>query len=299
MEENQNIEQQADNGQPPKEHFPEDSHAPQPQTTNLSSEALSKEGIKLQTENMEVHHHTHSTHGKKNWKNYFWEFLMLFLAVFCGFLAEYYLEHRIEKDRETQYMESMLEDLQRDTVGIQVVYELGQAQKFLMDTLLEVMNSDSLIGDRDAKLYLRNLNTTRIVNIDFEDRTASQLKNAGGMRLVRKKAVADSILGYWRAAEICDAISARLERIGEKRFDVQTKLFDNKYYILNNVPLIPASGIKKGAKLISNEPALMAEYSNFTFAKRAVLNNYLSRMLITKLKAVELMGVMRKEYHLK
>ena len=34
---------------------------------------------------MEVHHHAHPTHGKKNWKSYFWEFLMLFLAVFCGF----------------------------------------------------------------------------------------------------------------------------------------------------------------------------------------------------------------------
>lgn len=39
-------------------------------------------------DNMEVHHHTHPSHGKKTWKEYFWEFLMLFLAVFCGFLAE-------------------------------------------------------------------------------------------------------------------------------------------------------------------------------------------------------------------
>jgi hypothetical protein len=27
---------------------------------------------------------------------------MLFLAVFCGFLAEYQLEHKIEKNREKQ-----------------------------------------------------------------------------------------------------------------------------------------------------------------------------------------------------
>jgi hypothetical protein len=45
---------------------------------------------------MEVHAHSHS-HGKKSWRSYFWEFLMLFLAVFCGFLAEYQLEHKIEK----------------------------------------------------------------------------------------------------------------------------------------------------------------------------------------------------------
>ena len=37
-----------------------------------------------ETQNMEVHHHAHHE-GKKNWKSYIWEFLMLFLAVFCGF----------------------------------------------------------------------------------------------------------------------------------------------------------------------------------------------------------------------
>ena len=46
---------------------------------------------------MEVHQHTHTP--RKKWTHYLWEFLMLFLAVFCGFLAEYQLEHKIEKDR--------------------------------------------------------------------------------------------------------------------------------------------------------------------------------------------------------
>ena len=63
-----------------------------------------------QPENMEVHTHSHATHGKKNWRDYFWEFLMLFLAVFCGFLAEYQLEHKIEKDRELQFIISLTTD---------------------------------------------------------------------------------------------------------------------------------------------------------------------------------------------
>jgi hypothetical protein len=42
---------------------------------------------------MEVHHHAHASdpalhRGRKKWTHNFWEFLMLFLAVFCGFLAE-------------------------------------------------------------------------------------------------------------------------------------------------------------------------------------------------------------------
>ena len=68
---------------------------------------------------MEVHHHAHdpaAPHHKKNWKSYFWEFLMLFLAVFCGFLAEYQLEHRIEKERVKKYMYDMVQNLQYDTI---------------------------------------------------------------------------------------------------------------------------------------------------------------------------------------
>ena len=58
---------------------------------------------------MEVHAHTHT--AQKKWTHYLWEFLMLFLAVFCGFLAEYQLEHKIEKDRERQYVKALLSDL--------------------------------------------------------------------------------------------------------------------------------------------------------------------------------------------
>ena len=43
---------------------------------------------------------------------------MLFRAVFCGFLAEYQLEHTIEHQREKQYMVTMLEDLKSDTVRL-------------------------------------------------------------------------------------------------------------------------------------------------------------------------------------
>ncbi|HJS54003.1 MAG TPA: hypothetical protein VJ765_05645, partial [Chitinophagaceae bacterium] len=63
---------------------------------------------------MEVHHHTHPDSyrdKRKKWTHYFWEFLMLFLAVFCGFLAEYQLEHKIEKDKERQYIQNLLDDL--------------------------------------------------------------------------------------------------------------------------------------------------------------------------------------------
>src|SRR5437667_9186742 len=70
---------------------------------------------------MEVHHHAHLASGethtsRKKWTHYLWEFLMLFLAVFCGFLAENLREHSVEKHREKEYMKEIVENLKYDTV---------------------------------------------------------------------------------------------------------------------------------------------------------------------------------------
>ena len=54
---------------------------------------------KQKIENMETHaHHLHHAPGKKIW-HYFFEFLMLFLAVFCGFIAENWREQLQEHRR--------------------------------------------------------------------------------------------------------------------------------------------------------------------------------------------------------
>jgi hypothetical protein len=68
---------------------------------------------------MEVHHHqtAAASHSVKKWTHYFWEFLMLFLAVICGFMAENMREHTIEKKRENIYMKNLMEDLESDTIS--------------------------------------------------------------------------------------------------------------------------------------------------------------------------------------
>ncbi len=60
---------------------------------------------------MEVHH-AHS-HGKKSWKDYGTEFIMIFLAVTAGFFAETLREHIGDSKKEKEYMVSMLADLRK------------------------------------------------------------------------------------------------------------------------------------------------------------------------------------------
>ena len=142
---------------------------------------------------MEVHHHSHTS--RKKWTHYFWEFLMLFLAVFCGFLAEYQLEHKIEKDRATQYIISFYEDLKSDTAEFARLIEIDKSKLKVLesvDNCYDTVFANPLSANCLARIATNSLSFINLVNTE---RTLQQLKNAGGMRMLKKED-ADSIYAY-------------------------------------------------------------------------------------------------------
>jgi len=246
---------------------------------------------------MEVHHHAHT--ARKKWTHYFWEFLMLFLAVFCGFMAENQREHMIEHKREKEYMRSLIEDLQTDTFNLNNNILLGQVVRTRLENLISFLNNGSP-KDSAVQLYKLNNQAGRVVNIDFEDRTSAQLKNGGNMRLIRNKAVADSIRSYWGGIKTMEGISSRLEELRIKAADIQMQIFHNKYITLSD-PLHPVPSdilVSSEAKLINRDPELLALYSNRRQFALLVLNNYILNMKHAYSKAIRLVSFIKKEYHL-
>ena len=145
---------------------------------------------------MEVHTHTHT--ARKKWTHYFWEFLMLFLAVFCGFLAEYQLEHKIEKERGMQYIRSFYNDLKTDTAEFSRIIRLNE------EKLAALQKRNACYDSLPLQMKAYNPCITELMNhssgfpdLVNADQTLLQLKNAGGLRLI-KQADADSILAYDR-----------------------------------------------------------------------------------------------------
>ncbi len=142
---------------------------------------------------MEVHAHTHTE--RKKWTHYLWEFLMLFLAVFCGFLAENFREHQIEKERGKQYIQSLYEDLKADTTRLGLLINSDKDKiaglsnmMACYDTVTKNLRSTACMG-----LLIKHSKTNAAFQLT--DRTLRQLANAGGFRLLGKED-ADSILGY-------------------------------------------------------------------------------------------------------
>lgn len=100
---------------------------------------------------MEVHHHSH--HPKK-WKEYITEFLMLFAAVTLGFFAENQREHYIESLRETQYMESLMEDLARDKIDLDESIKFTKTQVLYYDTAISLLSTGNWSLD-NVKMFYR------------------------------------------------------------------------------------------------------------------------------------------------
>ena len=253
---------------------------------------------------MEVHHHAHLASGethteRKKWTHYLWEFLMLFFAVFCGFLAENQREHYIEHQREKQYMRSLLGDLQTDTATMNRVRNRAWNQIAFLDSLIELGNHLPVKGEDINKLYFFQGKTTRFLNIHFEDGTSSQLKNAGGMRLIRKEEVAKTIREYWDHIETLYRVRDRLELAGETIADLSSRIFYNSYFIFSEDPLDPVRGTKPGAKFIYDDQRLIAEYINRVATKALRTRIYLNELEEGLRSANKLMEIIKEEYHLK
>ena len=154
--------------------------------------------IEIKTDIMEVHKHPHHITHKKKWEEYVLEFLMLFLAVFLGFLAENLREHRVEKEKAKQYLLSFYEDLKNDTSRINTLVEYDQQKISALRTMYNCY--DTVSANLQSTNCMGELIKYSRSNRGFvlTERTLQQLANAGGYRLLNKED-ADSITAYENA----------------------------------------------------------------------------------------------------
>ena len=142
---------------------------------------------------MEVHHHPRAEN--KKFKEYFFEFIMIFLAVTLGFIAENIREGFIEHRMRKEYIFSFYEDLKADTARIAAIIAKDEAKLNGLSDIAECYDTISNnFGSASCMIRLFQNSTT---NYPFQitDRTLNQLANAGGFRLLPKED-ADSITKY-------------------------------------------------------------------------------------------------------
>ena len=246
---------------------------------------------------MEVHAHTHT--ARKKWTHYFWEFLMLFLAVFCGFLAEYKLEQTIEQHREKEIVVSLVEDLKTDTILLHSQLNTLKNSKNVYDSLV-ILLSSSGIKEKGADLYYYGRWPFRFSFIKYTDRTIQQLKNAGSYRLIKSTIVSDSILKYYSNLERLYSLQEQIQNRQEEYIVSSREVFDPLVF-----ELIVDEGTNNITKPSGNPPLLTYEQKpllklvsiihNLKSGNRSIKRDILNRYN----EAKALIGFIKSEYHLK
>lgn len=249
---------------------------------------------------MEVHPHTHTE--RKKFTHYLWEFLMLFLAVFCGFLAENFREHVVEHNREKQYIESMVNDLKTDSAGIQNVIKRNKRQVSGFDSLLQnIYHRPYTDSSLRTLYYLKETYTLVRSLMIFSNGTISQLKYSGGLRLIRDKVAADSIVNYDMLTAWVEGQGEGVDFSGKKLLDLSVKIFDGEnvldYNSSSNYRDILSSN--KKFPLLTNDERLIKEYANLAKFKKDVIINYIRQLIILENRIPGIIQFLKKEYHLK
>jgi hypothetical protein len=247
---------------------------------------------------MEVHHHPNVE--KKNFKEYFLEFLMIFLAVTMGFFAESIREHVTDNAKEKEYILSMIEDAEKDTSNMSHAILLNEIRINQLDSLANLCINYNPEKNDDAEMYRHyRFGLVHPAFISPTERTIQQLKNAGGMRLIRKKSAVDSIIQYDDIAKKLADQQAYYELYQNKSMELGVKLFNFQRFGFG----IGTFGLRilkdkdSLIKLRMNDKAMLSEFGNDILIYEGVVNFYNTRLKEMNNHATTLIAALRKEYH--
>ena len=244
---------------------------------------------------MEVHHHPHSE-GKRL-KHYLFEFFMLFLAVFCGFLAENQREHYVDKRHEKQFMVSLIKDLELDTI------QLNRIEKFRMDRLTDIDSLTIFFSTSDhTSIPLNKYTQIRLLlgsmNFFQNSGTLDQLKNSGGLRLIHNRSIVDSIEAYDQQVKRIIVRDRYESDLGLENIQLVGKLFQNSVALKIRVDtMLLGKKISAGQDIPINGQYL-DEYLNHLMTFRDLIKSNLGVQIIIKNRAINLIALIKKEYHL-
>ena len=248
---------------------------------------------------MEVHHHPHVE--KKRLKEYFLEFLMIFLAVTLGFFAENLRESQVQKDTAGKYVESFYEDLKTDTARMSNYTDFDDAKLAILNNLNNCF--DTVSKKFQSTSCLLELMKISAFNRAFKltDRTLNQLSNAGGFKFLKKED-ADSILTY---ENNFDAFQDFQATVYQEAQDKVRTTFDQLVNFSANVQMFKPNGNRIDLNFDSkdvtmpllHDSELLNKYFNELLLYYRVTFNHRARLGEFKENQIRLINYFKNKYH--
>ncbi len=249
---------------------------------------------------MEVHHHPNLHHKKKHLREYFVEFLMIFLGVTMAFFAENMREGITENAKAKEFAQSLYGDLKGDTSFLNLILNYKVVRGLRIDSLIYILDSGNV--QKNAKLiYFYHSAMDGNITFHSNDATIQQLRNSGGLRYFKNAKLYTAIARYYEGINFYTEIeNARYVRVP---FNLSSKIF-NSEILMSTVSTTPdpRDAIHMPAsdpQLLNSDKNILNEYLLYAINQKQA--NELSIMLLhlrVKKNLNELMGELKSEYDL-
>jgi len=253
---------------------------------------------------MEVHHHP--TVEKKTFKEYFFEFIMIFLAVTVGFFAETFRENVTEHKRAREFAESMVKDLQEDTIQLKSYKVYFNYAANNIDTLQQLLANAEPKDIPPGKLYWYGLFGGSHQYFVPNDATFEQMKNSGSLRYFRKS-IATDIAKYDRFSRLIQFNEEMQQNIYTEVRKTRAMIFDFRYNdIANDIYQKNKTGFdfrKIDSFMKTNPPLLSSDKTLFNQYIELVRSRFLRTNIIYADSALHqatiLLDELKNEYNIK
>lgn len=261
-----------------------------------------------ETENMEVHHHPDPHHKPKKWKEYFLEFLMIFLAVTMGFFAENIRENYVEHKSAREYASLLIEDLATDTVELNRAAHVQNLIITAGDSLGNLLSSDPklIVG---GKLYYYEYVSSVRWNFISRDATLQQLKSSGALRYLGDTSLIRKIMNYEESVQIIYLAQNRFEPQKIENWSLVQKVFDQSYF--NSLDSLSDFAINlivnderamrfmnNNYPLLSYDKALWQQLRNWAYTSSRNYRVEIQIFNAARLQAIIAIAALKKEHHL-
>jgi len=258
-----------------------------------AAEFKQPEIVQPPTENMEVHHHPHVHHSKK-WKDYLFEFLMLFLAVSAGFFVENQREHYIEHKRAKQFSRQLLADLRLDSALFENKNRDIQLKQKGYDKLQDLLTKKNDATDREVLETL--LAITFVFDFPATSTTYNQMKTSGSLRYIDNADLTAHLQQYY------DVLLPRIVRIADASlayFSENINPFYMKHIRIQDYDPFNDTLINKNPLIMGRSSQTDQELANIMGGFRSLLKiQEISMNTPALMKIKESIALVKKEYHL-
>ncbi len=238
-------------------------------------------------------------HGKI--RNLMSEFVLVFFAVLLGFLADRWREKLYEREREKQFMTAMYQDLKSDITEFELNKRKSEEATGAIDRMIALFSSAQKYDSVLPVYHYARFITLNAPYYEPNQRTYEQMKYSGELRLIRDRAVADSVTNYYNSLVwILSQNNYVHERLGDFMGGAEN-IFDGKAFLLI-LKQQPDSIIQKALPknfYLTNDPLLLN--------KLIVRSQYLSGACRVTVPAAEkalercrnLQVLLKQKYHIK